>query len=405
MKLQIFPIGLTVLLLLGSIPVTLITSITVSSSPVLVEADQGSKSLMPRVEALLPSNYSISVPFYFQTETYYCGPAALQMVFDYHGENVSQLEIADVARTVPDVTYTEELRRAVHFSSLSTSQGSEMNGSVTGYMKRKLGYGAFEKSGMSINDLRSLITQNLPVILLMRWELGQEYGHYRVAIAFNQTHIFLHDPWNKPEWGGLYGGPNLAMNYSFVDTMWDYSNHWALIVAPWKLIVGTPNAILANDRFEVTVSLTYTKPPLTPVDAYPASSCLAKIALSEGLALAGDENATKSLKNLQAGETAQTQWTLETSHPGSYSFNVSAEGKISGIVPERSGVGFEYSYQDLIGTGSYKITITADPSSSSGWDRIEGVMIALIVITVVVVSGTTLYYFRFRKKANVRQTT
>lgn len=398
MELRIFPIGLTVLLLFGSIPAVLMGPIPMISSHLRMGADNvNTCALISPPEVLLPSTYSISVPFYFQIETYYCGPAALQMVFDCQGENVSQLEIADVARTVPDVTYTEELRRAAHFSNLSTSQGSEMNGSITGYTSRKLGYGAFEKGGMSIEDLKTVIAQGLPVILLMRWELGQEYGHYRVAIGYNQTHIFLHDPWNKSEWGGEYGGPNLTMSYSFVDTMWDYSGHWGLTVSPWKLDIGIPNAVSVNERFVVTASIIYVKPVVIPVDVYPASSCTATIALPDGLALAGGENATKSLEDLQAGETTQTRWTLEPSHSGSYSFNVSAEGKISGIVPERSGVGSGYNYQDLVGTDSYKITITVG-TRSSGLERIEVVMVALIAITVIVVSGTALYFFRLRRK-------
>ncbi len=78
------------------------------------------------VRGNLFSEHYIEVPFYYQVKKYYCGPAALQMVFDFYGENISQYEIADVARTVPYVTYTDEMRRAAHFSNMSTSMGSEM---------------------------------------------------------------------------------------------------------------------------------------------------------------------------------------------------------------------------------------------------------------------------------------
>ncbi|MEM3703964.1 MAG: C39 family peptidase, partial [Candidatus Bathyarchaeia archaeon] len=146
---------------------------------------------------IIGEHHFIDVPFYYQVKTYYCGPAALQMVFDYFGENVSQFEIADVARTIPYVTYTDELRRAAHFSDMSTSMGSEMPENITGYSARKLGYAAFEMFSMTLDDLKALIDRDFPVILLMRWIPGEPYGHYRVAVGYNATHVFLHDPWNN----------------------------------------------------------------------------------------------------------------------------------------------------------------------------------------------------------------
>ena len=40
-----------------------------------------------------------SVPYHSQIKDYYCGPASLEMVFDYYGPDISQYEIADAART------------------------------------------------------------------------------------------------------------------------------------------------------------------------------------------------------------------------------------------------------------------------------------------------------------------
>jgi hypothetical protein len=79
----------------------------------------------------------IDVPFHYQDTDYYCGPACLEMVFDYYGEDINQSEIADVARTIGEPlysTFTDELRRAAHFSNLSTSMGAEIpDYNITGY--------------------------------------------------------------------------------------------------------------------------------------------------------------------------------------------------------------------------------------------------------------------------------
>lgn len=271
------------------------------------------------------------------------------MVFDYFGENVSQFEIADVARTVPYVTYTDELRRAAHFSDLSTSMGSEMPENITGYTARKLGYAALEMPSMTLDDLKTLIDMNFPIILLMRWVPGEPYGHYRVAVGYNATHVFLHDPWNNVLWGGDYGGPSLPMNYTFFNEMWDYSGHWGLFVSPWNVKVETPSAVYVGQTFTVMATVFYVCPPQTPAYVYDASSCNATIILPEGLVLADGESATKSLGEIYAGSKVQTSWRVKAERPGNYSILVEAEGKITGFVGEKQDVGPGYQYEDRIG--------------------------------------------------------
>ena len=323
---------------------------------------------------VVADEHYIDVPFYYQVKTYYCGPAALQMVFDFYGEKVSQFEIADVARTVPYVTYTDELRRATHFSNMSTSMGDEMPENITGYTARKLGYAAFEMGGMTLDDLKSLIDQDFPIILLMRWVPGEEYGHYRVAVGYNETHVFLHDPWNNIEWGGEYGGPNLAMNYTFFDEMWNYSGHWGLRVSPWKISLIMLTTVYVGQLFLVSPNITYVCPgPFPPYD-YSASSCTATITLPEGLTLAEGKNATKNIGSLQAGGTAQVFWIVEAERPGNYCITIDAEGEINGFVGEKADVGQSYNYQDRIGAYA-RVLVTAKAASQiyiSGIDPTQG---------------------------------
>ena len=320
-------------------------------------------SLPAKINAVkASSSHFIQVPFHYQIKGYYCGPAALQMVFDYYGANISQYEIADVARTVPYVTYTDDLRRAAHFSNLSTSMGNELVENITGYTARKLGYAAFEKGGLTIDDLKSLIDQDFPIILLMRWVPNEPYGHFRVAVGYNETHIFLHDPWNNIKWGGEYGGPNLPMNYTFFDEMWDYSGHWSLFVSPWKIKINTPHSVYVSQSFTVTANITYVCPaPFTSYD-YPASSCKATILLPDGLTLLSD-NATKNIDYLKGKETVNVSWTVRAEDLGNYTFTVEAEGEISGFVGEKSDVGLKsYSYKDRIGEYASNLITVEKPS-------------------------------------------
>jgi hypothetical protein len=304
--------------------------------------------------------HHIEVPFYYQVKSYYCGPAALQMVFDFYGENISQFEIADAARTVPYITYIDEMRRAAHFSNWSTSMGNELSENITGYTFRKFGYAAFEQWSMTLEDLKSLIDMGFPIILLMQWIPNvPEYGHYRVAVGYNETHVFLHDPWNTT-WGYTeYWGPNIAMNYTLFLDMWAYSGRWGLFVSPWKIDAYTPNFVYAGETFEVAVNVTYPCPSPFSSYEYYASSCNVTITLPSGLALANGEEEKKTVTNteLKPGESIQVRWTVEAENSGVYDIAICTEGKIDGAVGEKPNVGPSYNYEDRIGGCAVKMLV------------------------------------------------
>ena len=293
----------------------------------------------------------VSVPFHYQSNIYYCGPTALEMVFDYYGEDIPQTEIADVARTHPNVTYLDELRRATHFSNLSTSLGDEMPGNVTGYSARKIGYAAFEQGGLTLDDLKTLISKGQPLIVLMWWTPSKVYGHYRVVVGYNETHIITHDPWNKDVWGGTYGGANTSITYSTFLDLWLYSGNWGLLTHPWNIELQMPSTVSKGDNFEVTANITY--PCSTPFDTadYPASSCKATIQLQEGLELALGETLQHPLGNIIAGNPVQTSWSIHANETGFHNISVTVTGIVGGSVWTH-GTYPSYNYEDEIG-GSF----------------------------------------------------
>lgn len=299
----------------------------------------------------------IEVPFHYQENNYYCGPAALEMVFDSYGEDIPQSEVADAARTAPYVTYTDEMRRAGHFSNFSASSGEEMPTNITGYSLRKLGYGAFEQGGLTISQLKSLIDNGYPIIVLMWFTPAKVYGHYRVVVGYNETHIILHDPWNKEAWGDTYGGPDVAMPESTFLDLWEYVGYWGLLTCPWNVTLTVPNTIELGNTFTVTTNATYACPePFSAFD-YPASSCNVTINLPTGLSLESGEIAKKTLGtgNLFARESATVSWTVKANNCGSYAISVAAEGLVSGAVGEHNGYP-SYDYEDRIG-GSNSQTV------------------------------------------------
>jgi predicted double-glycine peptidase len=321
-----------------------------------------------KLNSTIASETHVEVPFYYQEKDYYCGPAALQMVFNYYGENVSQYEIADVARTIgyPSYsTYTDELRRAGHFSNISTSMGDEMPENITGYSLRELGYAAFESQGMNLTTLESFINQSKPLILLMWYSSYHASGHFRVATGYNETHVFLHDPWNKPLWGGSYGGPNVAFTISEFLDLWSYFSYWSLYVSPWTVNVSLPSYVKPYTPFQIVSMIEYPQPPPNVFSAYPASSCNASIILPANLSLAPGENPKKTIDTgyLQAGTVSTVNWTLVADSSPTGTIDITVEGIVSGSVWAHDNY-TSYSYTDRIGAkANFTASILMDNST------------------------------------------
>jgi parallel beta-helix repeat protein len=282
-----------------------------------------------------------SVPYHSQETYYYCGPASLEMLFDFYGPDIPQIQIADVARTSPDGTYTFDMIRAAHFSNMSTSVGNESPLNFTGYTARKLGYAALECGGMTIDDLKSLILAGYPIIVCTSW-------HYRVVVGFDSSYIIFQDSY----YGSMY-----TMTYRDFDTDWDYSGHWGLFVSPWDVKVSNPRNVLPGDIFDVTATVTYPWAPPFPKYQYPALSTNATISLPAGLALVPGETRTKTLGTgyLEAGEPINVTWTVQAQSLGGYAISVEAEGKVSGFVPPIPRYDFWYEYEDRIGGSGQSI--------------------------------------------------
>jgi len=296
---------------------------------------------------VLPSEAYISVPYHSQQKGYSCGPAALRMLFDFYGPDVPEIEIRDVARTSSYGTFTCDMIRAPHFSNLSTSVGKESSLNYTGYSTRKLGYAAFERGGMTIDDLKSLIIAGYPIIVLTTW-------HFRVVVGYSSTQITFQDS---------YYGPLTNMTYSAFSTDWDYSGHWGLLVSPWNVKVSNVRNVLPGDVFNVTATITYPWAPPFPKDQYPASMANVTITLPEGLTLVSGETAKKIIGTgyLAAGESVNVTWTVQATSLGNGIISAEAEGKVAGWMPPVPPNYPEYSYEDRIGgLGQSIVAVTSN---------------------------------------------
>jgi hypothetical protein len=333
-----------------------------------------------------------SVPYHPQIKSYYCGPACLEMVFDYLGPDIIQPEIADVAATDSAFggTFTDGMLRASHFSNLSTSVGNEMVNNITGYTNRTIGYAAFENYFSSATELIDLIDAGYPIIVMQ----GQSWGHFRVVIGYNKDGAIInsfitHDPLSQSF---------CRIDYDTFMNIWSYSGYWGLFVHPWEISISAPTKVEVNSTFTLSASVEYLCPSCFDDNSYTASICNATIQLPPGFSLSPEESSSKELLlgEIQSGDTETVQWRIVAETLDTQGFiSINAKGFISGEtysppVPP-------YSYTDIIG-GSGGITIATVKSLPNNSILI---ITTVIIISIAAALGISIFLIKRRISARI----
>jgi hypothetical protein len=318
-------------------------------------------------KAAVPRAHMIAgVPWHEQMNGLSCGAASLEIVFDYWGPDVDQKEIMNVARTSSMGTWTPDIVRAGHFSYLSDAQGSFFPavGPWGGYEERHLGYAAFSHTSSKfwINELKALVANDIPVIVLMKYTPLGGGGHYRVVIGYDddQQLIYFSDPLGRDlnhltGWTGV-----LSWSYSDFQMGWNYSEYGVIepyfgaVAMPWSVGVSVKGDATAGSVIDVSVSVEYSCPEPFDEAQYAARDTIVQIALPQGVTLVRGSS-TVSVGALSAASSTRVAWKLrcDTDAVGK-EIGISAWGIVSGRVPEAHWNGQAvyypaYSYVDAIG--------------------------------------------------------
>jgi len=310
-----------------------------------------SNNIEPEDTGGAPAQYDIAgVPYHAQETNTWCGPASLEMVFDYWGPDIPQTEIAGVVDAGASGCYGSDLRRAAQFSSLSTSI---QDPGLKGYTNRKLGYmtaNAWWSDSPLVadrySDLKDLVSSNYPVLILTWYDATHSSGHFRVVKGYSNTlDVFIvHDPWYTLP----YMGPDVNFNQAFlVDDLWTYSDRWGMVTAPWRANVTKPGSVSSGQKFEVNATVTYPGPsPLA--GQFVCSSPYAKIELSNDYELL-DVSAAKDVSGITStGSKGYVSWNVKAKKNKSNTndITVSTQGNVTG-----SSLSYS-NYEDLIGLGT-----------------------------------------------------
>ena len=166
-------------------------------------------------------HYIPGVPYVMQEDPYWCGPACLTMVLRYWGVNITQKEIAaEIYDPVTHLTYIsdmEEYPRRFNFT--------------------------VESMFSDIDELKELIKNGYPVIVLQKYSLTDTYGHFRVVLGYNdRTKIIMtNDPLRHA---------NYTIEYSVFKKLWEPGATFS--TTNWTLLIYKPGE----------------NPPQTPIPIY-----------------------------------------------------------------------------------------------------------------------------------------
>lgn len=321
----------------------------------------------------MPSSHMIAVPWHQQMNGLFCGEGVLEVVYDYWGPDIDQKQIANVARSSSAGTWSFDMVRAGHFSNLSSAQGSFFPHDVpiAGYPERPLGYASFPYSSDNfwLDNLKGLIADDIPVILLMTYEPNGGGGHYRAAIGYDDSKgiFYFSDPWGRDQnhqtnWTGI-----TAWTYDELQRGWNYTAegedhpYFGLILMPWGVEIKIEGPLRPGSTVMVTADITYPCPkPINP-SMFPARDVKAVVILPDGMSLVSGISKI-SLGEMVAGSRTGANWKVNIDKPmRGKEIKVIAYGDVSGHVPEARWTGEQksyppYDYTDAIG-GEASITL------------------------------------------------
>jgi hypothetical protein len=308
----------------------------------------------------LPSAHNITgVTQHKQINGLSCGPAALEIMFNFWGADINQKSIADVARSSSIGTYTWDMVRTGHFSHLSAAHGRFFphDAPTAGFPERRLGYASFNYSSDTFwwSELKALIAADIPVILLMKYAPSDDTGHYRVIVGYDEdkSEVYFMDPWERDQ--GRVTNPDGTVTWNMTDfkTAWNYYDksgithpYWGAVMMPWSVNLRTSGKATADSMIKVTADIKYPCPQPFDCSSYPASNTSAEIHLPPNMNLSGSSSSfTIDIGNLAAGKSTTVSWVLRVNADASGSaINVSARGQVSGAVPQVYWNGNHFSY-------------------------------------------------------------
>jgi predicted double-glycine peptidase len=130
----------------------------------------------------------IHLPLVRQARDYTCGVSALRSLLLYYGEEYGELELAKLIGASP--------RRGTSYRSIIRFANQKFMDPLKRNFQMRI------KTNMTLDDLRQLIDQGKPTIVLLQawgnpgvdWKAEWNEGHYAVVVGYDENNIYFMDP-------------------------------------------------------------------------------------------------------------------------------------------------------------------------------------------------------------------
>lgn len=176
-------------------------------------------SVSVRSVAGISASNMLLVPYHSQGESsardddVYCGPASVQMAFQYiSGKYVSQLTLAKELGTD------------------DYSSGTYLNRLYRAFINRN--YTQVNVQNRDLDSLKQLNSQGYASIIAIYAHTNHKSTHFVVVVGYNETGIFVNDPWplNWSQSTDRKSGPRTFISNSLLADLWTAYGNWVLII-------------------------------------------------------------------------------------------------------------------------------------------------------------------------------
>ncbi|MFP3985856.1 MAG: peptidase C39 family protein [Candidatus Bathyarchaeia archaeon] len=173
------------------------------------------------IQTTSSSNF-ISVKYFSQETSYFCGPATIQMALGYLTDSYpSQDKIATEVQTNPEtgVTYLDKMRIAFD----------------------NRGFNQVYETTLDLETLKTINSNGYLVIILIYFDTTYEYMHYVLVVGFDNSSVYVHDPWptSQKQPQGRMTGENVSISNELLADLWNSEAPWALVI-PYSPTQGAP---------------------------------------------------------------------------------------------------------------------------------------------------------------------
>lgn len=155
------------------------------------------------------SHYINGVPLVDQGDKPWCGPGSVTMVLQYWSVNISLQEVGSEIDPEQDGSYPYELVNYINNS----------------YSKFFRLYGFNETNnaeGSALEELKSWIYIDHPVIVSQWLDADKKEGHYRVVVGYDSDKLYMNDP----------NGYEYTADYQLFNYLWTRRNSYGLVIIP-----------------------------------------------------------------------------------------------------------------------------------------------------------------------------